>query len=157
MEDASLAGLLLRLVVSMGVVIGLMLLAARVLRRSGGRLGLPGLPGAPRGRRAPITVTSVQPLTRGAHVAIVRAGGRELVLGVTEAQVTLLHSSIEPRDAIDPRDDVDDDVTGMTTNDDVASARTAHATAGDSDAELVSGLSAWTDALESLREKTVRR
>lgn len=72
--------LILRVTFSLLVVLGLMWFLARLARRSGLR-----------GKDAEtLTVLDRRQLTRGASVAIVRVAGRALVLGVTDAQVTLL-------------------------------------------------------------------
>jgi flagellar biosynthetic protein FliO len=79
--DASVLGLLARLVVSLAVVLGLMLGAAWVLRRRGG------------GFTRPSGVTEViarQSLSRTASLQVVRVGERTLVLGVTEQSVSYL-------------------------------------------------------------------
>lgn len=162
MADASIPALLLRLVVSMGVVIGLMLLAARVLRRSSASMG----GGGRKTKRTPINLAALQPLTKSAHVAVVRAAGRELVLGVTDHQVTLLHSAIEPRDDLVDLDvettttsqPLDPDALASGSNDaPVTRARIAPVTGAAENASAEHPLTAWTDALEMLRAKTVRR
>ena len=76
--------LVLRLVFSLAVVVGLLLLLARVAgRRFQGRTG------------AAIQVVHRQPLSRGSGVAVVTVGDRVLVLGTTEHQVSLL-TELEP-------------------------------------------------------------
>lgn len=71
--------LVLRLVFSLAVVLGLMLLVARVAqRRLGGRAG------------APLSVLHRQAVGRHASVAVVAVGGRTLLLGVTEQQVRMI-------------------------------------------------------------------
>lgn len=82
MEDISVVTLLARLAVSMAIVLGLLALAARVLRRRG--LGSTG------GGSSRIEVLARQGLGRTASVQLVRVGGRTLVLGVTEASVQVL-------------------------------------------------------------------
>ena len=75
------AGLLLRVALSLGAVLGLVWLLARGARRTGA------------GRFAPasrFTVVGRQSLGRSAGVAVVRVGDRALVLGVTEQSVRLL-------------------------------------------------------------------
>ncbi|MGN6782688.1 MAG: FliO/MopB family protein [Marmoricola sp.] len=69
----------LRLIASLAVVVGLMILLARVASRRmrGGHGSL-------------VRVLHRQPLTRGSGVAVVEVGGRMLVLGTTEQQVSLL-------------------------------------------------------------------
>lgn len=82
--DPSIGGLLLRLLGSLAVVVGLLLLIARFA-----------------GRRfrttnsATIQVVHRQALGRGQGVAVVAVGTRVLVLGTTEQQVTLL-AEVEP-------------------------------------------------------------
>lgn len=82
--DPSIGGLLLRLLGSLAVVVGLLLLIARFA-----------------GRRfrttngAAIQVVHRQALGRGQGVAVVAVGTRVLVLGTTEQQVTLL-AEVEP-------------------------------------------------------------
>jgi flagellar protein FliO/FliZ len=81
-------GLVVRLVCSLALVLGLMLLIARFAgRRFAGRAG------------AAIQVLHRQPISRGSSVAVVTVGTRILVLGSTEQQVTLL-TELEP-DEID--------------------------------------------------------
>jgi flagellar protein FliO/FliZ len=133
--DTSLVALLVRVVVSLGVVLAVMAGAAAVLRRSGvagtavsGRRGLR--------RKAPVEVITRHGLSRGASVAVVRLGGRALVLGVTEHQVSLL-TEIDPAELEAPPPD--DDV------------------AGPAGPGIGSGALPWKVALEQLRERTVRR
>ena len=71
--------LTVRLIASLAVVVGLLLLLARLVgRRLGGREG------------APVQVLHRQPLSRGSSVAVVSVGSRVLVLGTTDQQVRLL-------------------------------------------------------------------
>ena len=83
MEDVSLLALLGRLAVSLGVVFALMAVAGKVLRRRG--LGTRGTTATSR-----IEVLARQGLGRTSSVQLVRVGGRTLVLGVTETNVTVL-------------------------------------------------------------------
>jgi flagellar protein FliO/FliZ len=81
-------GLVVRLVCSLALVLGLLLLIARFAgRRFTGRTG------------APVHVVHRQPISRGSSVTVVTVGTRILVLGSTEQQVTLL-TELEP-DEID--------------------------------------------------------
>jgi flagellar protein FliO/FliZ len=81
-------GLVVRLVFSLAIVLGLLLLIARFAgRRFQGRAG------------APVHVVHRQPISRGTSVTVVTVGTRILVLGSTEQQVTLL-TELEP-DEID--------------------------------------------------------
>jgi flagellar protein FliO/FliZ len=71
--------LTVRLVVSLAVVVGLMMLLARLgARRFKG------------GASAVVRVVHRQPLSRGSAVAVVTVGSRVLVLGTTEQQVSVL-------------------------------------------------------------------
>lgn len=83
MSDASLAVVLLRLVLAVGVVVGLLLATARLTRR----VGSGGGAGSARGA---IRVVARQPLGRNASIAVIETGGRTFVLGVTDHQVSLL-------------------------------------------------------------------
>lgn len=82
MEDISIVALLGRLAISMAIVLGLMALAAKVLKKRG--LGSSG------GGSSRIEVLARQGLGRTSSVQLVRVAGKTLVLGVTEAQVTVL-------------------------------------------------------------------
>ena len=76
--------LAIRLVFSLAVVVGLLLLLGRVAgRRFQAKAG------------AVVQVVHRQPLSRGTGVAVVTVGERVLVLGTTEQQVTLL-TELEP-------------------------------------------------------------
>ena len=79
-----MAALLGRLAVSLAVVFGLMVLAGRVLRRR----GLGSATGT--GATSRIEVLARQGLRRTSSVQLVRVGGRTLVLGVTDAAVSVL-------------------------------------------------------------------
>lgn len=82
--DASMAELGVRLIASLAVVVGLLLLVARMVnRRYRSAAG------------ATVTVVCRQALSRSTGVAVVSVGTRVLVLGTTEQQVTLL-AEVEP-------------------------------------------------------------
>lgn len=85
MDDVSVLSLLGRLIVSLAVVLGLMALVARLVRKG-------ALPGLKRSKFAPgaLQVVARQPLSRTASVVLVRAADRALVIGVTDAGITLL-------------------------------------------------------------------
>jgi flagellar protein FliO/FliZ len=78
-----MVALIARLAVSLAVVFGLMMLAARLLRRRGLS------PGAAKATSR-IEVLARQGLGRSSSVQLVRVGGRTLVLGVTDAAVSVL-------------------------------------------------------------------
>ena len=79
-----MTALVIRLVFSLAIVVGILLLLARVAgRRFQGRAG------------AAIQVVHRQALSRGSGIAVVTVGMRVLVLGTTDQQVTLL-TELEP-------------------------------------------------------------
>ena len=102
MVDGSIVGTLVRLVVSLAVVLLLLVFLARYLNNrqlGGGRaVGLPG-------RRKPLAdveVLSRHGLSRGSSLAVVRAGGRLLLVGVTETSVTVLRELDEQPEELTP-------------------------------------------------------
>lgn len=135
--DTSLVALLVRVVVSLGVVLAVMAGAAAVLRRSGvlGTTGM-GRRGGLRRRAVPMEVIARHGLSRGSSVAVVRVGGRALVIGVTEHQVSLL-TEIDPAELEAPPEPPD-------------------AAAGPGPG-IGAGALPWKVAIEQLRERTVRR
>ena len=142
--DTSLVALLVRVVFSLGVVLAVMWGAATVLRRSGvtgtaatGRRGVK--------RTAPVEVIARRGLSRGASLIVVRLGGRALVLGVTEQQVSLL-SEIDPVELDAPADPVHP-----------GSGDAGSSSAGTAGPGIGFGSLPWKVALEQLRERTVRR
>jgi flagellar biosynthetic protein FliO len=86
-EDVSMVALLARLAISLAVVFGLMVLAGRLLRRRGLS---PGSAGKATSR---IDVIARQGLSRSSSVQVVRVGGRTLILGVTDAAISVLAES----------------------------------------------------------------
>jgi flagellar protein FliO/FliZ len=137
--DSSVFSLLARLVISLAIVIGLMMVLAGVLKRRGIVVAGPKSTG-----RTPVAaeieILGRKGLGRNAQVAIVRAAGCTLVLGITEQHITVLGEGevLEP-----PAPD---------TNDTIGTQRTGFlgaATGGTT--------TAWTTMLEGMRERTVRR
>lgn len=89
--DVDVIELMVRLVVSMGLVVGLIVVAAKLLKnRTGLGLGLGRGAGGVR-----LDVLDRTQVARNATVAVVRVGGRGLVLGITEQSVTLLAEAPE--------------------------------------------------------------
>ena len=133
-DGPSTVELLVRLVFSLGVVLGLLLLAAKVARRNGRSLRIPGL-GAIGGRTEPtIKVVERHSITRSASLAVVQVGERTLVVGVTEHGVSLLTDQLtDPLTDAPSRPDVtvtdqpvtDQPVSAVT---DLSSAREAKGT-----------------------------
>ena len=70
----------------MGVVIGLMAVLARLVRRR----GMLGILGGGQRRAAQIELLGRHQFGRSSSIAVVRAGGKNLVVGVTEHSITLL-------------------------------------------------------------------
>lgn len=144
MEDVSVFALLARLVISLGVVLGLMALAARLLARQtkGGRLARHIKP-------VPIEVLARHNLGKNSSVAVVHAAGKALIVGVTDSQVTLLAEG-DPQ-ALTPPEQEEDPATTITAAARTRSPWTAPGTTG------AAAFSPWTAMLETLRERTVRR
>jgi flagellar protein FliO/FliZ len=146
MGDASLWAMLARLVLSLGVVIGLMLGAAVVVRRRGGVLRKVGA-------AQPLEVLARQSLGRTASVQVVRMGERAVLLGVTEQSVSYLTEG-------DPADfelagmvDVAVDLTDHTMSS--GGGPSANRTARSGGAMRLG--SSWTGVLDTLRDKSTRR
>jgi flagellar protein FliO/FliZ len=135
--ETSLVTLLVRVVVSLGVVLAIMWGTAAVLRRSGVVGTAPSARRGTRRRGVPLEVIARHGLSRTSSVAVVRLCGRALVLGVTDHQVTLL-TEIDPAE-LDAVGDFDD-------------ALVAPAGPGTGPGTLP-----WKVTLEQLRERTVRR
>lgn len=142
----STATMLMHLVVAMSVVIGVMWVAGRVLRSKGAGGTAPNRGRGTRGanRPQPIDVLARRGLSKGASVAVVRAGGRTLVLGVTDASVTLLGEATTESLGID------DSEAGA------GAATGAPATSG-SDLGGPAPLGANRSVVAALKELTVRR
>jgi flagellar biogenesis protein FliO len=85
MSDGSAVATLVRLAFSLALVLGLMVLAARLLRRR--QLGLGGARPRP---QLPLQVLARHGLSRTASVSVVQVGEHVLVLGVTESSVEVL-------------------------------------------------------------------
>ena len=135
--DVSLLTLLVRVVVSLGVVLAVMAASAAVLRRSGVVGATPGGRRGMRRRTLPVEVIARHGLSRASSLTVVKLGERALVLGVTEHQVTLL-TEIDPAELAAPPE-LDD------------------AFVGPAGPGIGPGTLPWKVALEQLRDRTVRR
>jgi flagellar protein FliO/FliZ len=135
--ETSVAALLVRVIVSLGVVLLIMWGTAAVLRRSGVLGTAPAARRGVRRRGMPVEVIARHGLSRTSSLAVVRLGGRALVLGVTDHQVTLL-TEVDPAE-LDALPDFDNDLVGP------AGPGTA------------AGPLPWEVTLEQLRDRTVRR
>jgi len=131
MGSASTLVLFARLIFSLAVVIGLMWVAANVLRKR-------GFSGANtrRGPRGPnVDLVARRALGRNAAIAVVRVGERSMVIGITDHQVTNLGE-------VDLTDDDIDVNEGNTWT--VSSGANGPA-------------STWKTMLEQMRNRTARR
>lgn len=142
-SDPSLGALAFRLLGSLAVVVGLLLLIARGVNR---RFK------APRG--AAIQVVHRQALGRGQSVAVVSVGTRVLVLGTTEQQVTLL-TEVEPDEVgLDLLEDggLGPVPTDEAADDDQPPVRTAPAPAGPLAGSVLSAQT-WKQTLAAVTGK----
>lgn len=142
MSGGSTISLALRMVFSLGVVVTLMVLTARVMRKRG--MGV--LRKAQ--QKTDITVIARRGLGKHASVAVVEAAGRRLVVGVTDQRVTLLAEA-------DAEDLIDLELARLTSE--------HHGTVAPLDAlpsaaqPALASSSARKGLLDSLRDMTVRR
>ena len=131
---------LVRLAASLGMVVAIILVAAKVLRRRGGlRLGRSA--SGPR-----LDVLDRTSLSRSASVAVVRVGGRGLVVGITDQSVTLL---TEAPELIDRYEAVNEEAERTAPPAEHGSTRWPEVTG----APETTGMNFF----EALREATVRR
>ena len=127
--DLSTLGMFARLAFSLGIVIGLMWLCARVLKKR----GLGGT--TPRNQAAvQVELLARKPMGHRSSIAVVRVGEHAIVVGVTEQTITKLD------DAEIPEIDLNEGGTTWT----VPPGANGPATA-------------WKAMLEQLRTKTTRR
>jgi hypothetical protein len=162
--------LLVRLAISMGVVMGVMALAARMVRRrqggarpgrragAGRRSAGTGLwagAGAARRQRPkpPFTVLHRQALAKGAWVAMVESEGKHLLLGVTERSVNVL-SETAPAAGHGPGALTPAAAAGIGDGWTGTGRTPVSLEAAPGDGEPTT---AWKLSLDSLRERTVRR
>ncbi len=82
--------LVVRLVVSLAIVLGLLLIVAGILKKRGLVIG--GGIGKGSRNHSPfdLEIMSRKPLGRNAQLAVVCTAGKTLVLGITEHQITML-------------------------------------------------------------------
>lgn len=138
MNEVSIGELFVRLAVSLGVVVAIMAAAAWLLKRvAAGGFAAGGRQRA--GRPVRIEVLARQSLGRRSSVALVRAGKRGLLLGVTDQYVTLL-AETSADDLVVPESMIPEP------------PRTVTPLGG----PLVTG-PAWRGFTDTLRERTVRR
>jgi flagellar protein FliO/FliZ len=142
METFTLA---LRVGLSLACVLGLVWLFSKGALKAGGR--------ASSGRGA-VQLLARQSLSRTSSVAVVQVGERALVLGVTEQHVTLLTEADAA--AVAPAQE-----TVQRTPVEATRARPAAATAVPMPRSPLAGSAlspaTWTQAIDALRERTIRR
>lgn len=140
--------ILLRTLVSLGVVLALLVMFAR--RAKNGKLPVVGLRRST--GQAHLRVVARQSLGGRSQVALVEVEGRHIVLGVTETQVTML-TEVEPIEP-EPGEDTDQDET--TTDTPISpAARKPQATSPANPLEG-SALSphTWSQAWDAVRGRT---
>jgi len=138
-NTVSVTSLLFQLVIGLGVVLGVIALVAKVLR---GRAGLAMGPGR---RQGVLAVIGRQSLTKGTSVAVVRAGQRFYLLGITPQSVRSL-GELDPAE-LETHDDGGPLVPNDGGNGIVAAFQTTKQRPN----------ATWTSTIEQLRELTVRR
>jgi flagellar protein FliO/FliZ len=130
----STVALMVRLFVSLGIVLALMYGVMAVMKRRGFG-GFSPTAGRRAGVSAQVEVIARKPLGRNASVAVVRAGSRAMVVGVTESNVTLLgDADLEELEI----EDVETQGTGLPR-------------------AFNGATPPWKTMLEGLRDRTVRR
>ena len=166
-------GSLLRVVVSLGLVLALLWVAARALQK--GRAGT--------ARGVDVDVLARLPLAQKSSLAVVRLGDQALVLGVTESRVALLCQAPAADLAVEPESSLTDvltvaaafqgpsqppsltasPTTSLTTSP-VPASRVAARQAARSSAATGSGIAGsalspqtWAKAVAAVREMTVRQ
>jgi flagellar protein FliO/FliZ len=127
-------GMFVRLVFSLGVVIGLMWLAAHMLKRRG--IG-------PTNRRpgagVQVELLARRTMARNASIAVVRVGDRSMVVGITDHFITKLDEA---------------NIQEVVDIQDAGTTRTVPA--GDGSSPKVTPGNPWKTMLDQLRDKTAR-
>ena len=151
--------LFVRVVVSLGIVLGLLWFAARMLRNRGI---------APNVRKlaadARIEVIDRKGLSKNAAIAVVRVAGQHLIVGVTDHQITTLGIADDAAFETEPRreervalsiiDPLGDGSPAVVETAEVANWTADSATGTDG---MVTNRTAWMGLLDVMRERTVRR
>ncbi len=139
-NTVSVTSLMFQLVIGLGVVLGVIALVAKLLR---GKAGL--AMGAGR-RQGALAVIGRQSLAKGSSVAVVRAGQRVFLLGITAQSVRRL-GELDPAD-LEPGAEPFSMQTIDGANGVVATFPTT---------KQQRPTTTWTSTIEQLRELTVRR
>jgi flagellar protein FliO/FliZ len=139
------AALGLRVSLALGLVLGLLWVAARLMRgRTGGRAG------------HAVEVLARAPLGRGASVTVLRVGEQALVLGVTEHGINQLGPRITDLTQLQQKRET---VSPVPTEVSVPAPRAAGRRTPEQSPLAGSLLSpaTWQKTVDALRERTVRR
>jgi flagellar biosynthetic protein FliO len=126
----STLGMFIRLIFSLSIVIGLMWVAARMLRRR----GLAPLGAKRAGTGVQVELLARRPLGRNSSIAVVRIGERAIVVGISDHQITKLD---------------DADINDIDLNDAPTIWTGAQGPNGPA--------SAWKTMLDQMRNRTTRR
>jgi flagellar biogenesis protein FliO len=153
MSSVISAGQIVRTVISLGVVIGIMVVAARVLRRRGvarpgGRRGFSLAMKSSGPRASGIEVVDRIGITRASSVALLKVGSRYLVIGASDSSIELL---AEGDGAVAGLWSVADEIE---LEEDELEVMETYRTSSPLGAPQNR---AWTMLLDAMREKTVRR
>jgi flagellar protein FliO/FliZ len=153
--DLSLTTLLPRLFISMAVVIGVMWLVARVMKNrqvTGGGI----VRKSPTQKAAPVVqIVAKQGLSRNSSITIVRVGDRELVLGVTDSNISLLAETDTV--SIGTSNPLGTSKTGVVLDDQGHMQLEIQGTGTPRTAATALSMSARKGLLEQVREMTVRK
>jgi flagellar protein FliO/FliZ len=131
-----------RTVVALLAVLAVMWLLARLVRRPARTAG---------GRR--IDVVARTQLSRGAGIAVVRVGGRALLVGITDSQVTML-TEVDPDEVTVPEPRSDRTPVDLPA---VPPSSAGSSSAGAGLAGSALSPRTWRQAVDALRERSVRR
>ena len=148
-----LFGVLIQLILALGIVLGVMWVAARLMRNAGG------------GRGAGIVeMIARQPVGRTSAVVVVRVAERALIVGVTDEKVTLLsEADLEIIEAAQAEEEerraaARGGRTGATA---IGSGRSGAGSGGAQSSGALSGSilspSTWRQTVDAIRDRTARR
>jgi flagellar biogenesis protein FliO len=152
----NVGALAIRMIISLGVVLGLMWLAARILSGRNGTRGVLRPAGGRRtGRARPVAAIQVlgrTSINKTASVAVVEACGRTLVLGVSPQGVSVLASDDAPLETGALVSAPMFAGSGPVDSPLLDTGRSLVPTAG-----RMPTTPGWKPVLDALRERTVRR
>ncbi len=154
MSDTSTTMLFLRMGFSLAVILGLIWLAARLLRRSGKKAGTSS---------AALDVVARRSMGRRSSLLVIDVSGRRLLVGATDTQISLVADLTGDiagdvnlgRLELAPLDDRDVEVLNLTTPAVARTITTAPRTGGRAGA--TTGPAGVGSLINSIRDLTVRR